>query len=51
MIDFDAAAAVRRRPETSPARSTAGSTPTWHPPGIVYLDVGCAKTGTGAPQR
>jgi phenylpropionate dioxygenase-like ring-hydroxylating dioxygenase large terminal subunit len=23
---------------------------TWHPPGIVYLDVGCAKTGTGAPQ-
>ena len=23
---------------------------TWHPPGIVYLDVGCAKTGTGALQ-
>jgi phenylpropionate dioxygenase-like ring-hydroxylating dioxygenase large terminal subunit len=23
---------------------------TWHPPGIVYLDVGCATTGTGAPQ-
>jgi phenylpropionate dioxygenase-like ring-hydroxylating dioxygenase large terminal subunit len=23
---------------------------TWHPPGVVYLDVGCAKTGTGAPQ-
>jgi phenylpropionate dioxygenase-like ring-hydroxylating dioxygenase large terminal subunit len=23
---------------------------TWHPPGIVYLDVGCAKTGTGAPE-
>jgi phenylpropionate dioxygenase-like ring-hydroxylating dioxygenase large terminal subunit len=23
---------------------------TWHPPGIVYLDVGCAKTGSGAPQ-
>ena len=23
---------------------------TWHPPGIVYLDVGCAKAGTGAPQ-
>jgi phenylpropionate dioxygenase-like ring-hydroxylating dioxygenase large terminal subunit len=23
---------------------------TWHPPGTVYLDVGCAKTGTGAPQ-
>jgi phenylpropionate dioxygenase-like ring-hydroxylating dioxygenase large terminal subunit len=23
---------------------------TWHPPGIVYLDVGCARTGTGAPQ-
>jgi phenylpropionate dioxygenase-like ring-hydroxylating dioxygenase large terminal subunit len=22
----------------------------WHPPGVVYLDVGCAKTGTGAPQ-
>jgi phenylpropionate dioxygenase-like ring-hydroxylating dioxygenase large terminal subunit len=23
---------------------------TWHPPGTVYLDVGCAKAGTGAPQ-
>jgi phenylpropionate dioxygenase-like ring-hydroxylating dioxygenase large terminal subunit len=23
---------------------------TWHPPGIVYIDVGCATTGTGAPQ-
>ena len=23
---------------------------TWHPPGIVYLNVGCAKAGTGAPQ-
>jgi len=23
---------------------------TWHPPGMVYLDVGCAKAGTGAPQ-
>ena len=23
---------------------------TWHPPGIVYLDVGCAEAGTGAPQ-
>jgi hypothetical protein len=23
---------------------------TWHPAGIVYLDVGCAKAGTGAPQ-
>jgi phenylpropionate dioxygenase-like ring-hydroxylating dioxygenase large terminal subunit len=23
---------------------------TWHPPGTVYLDVGCATTGTGAPQ-
>jgi phenylpropionate dioxygenase-like ring-hydroxylating dioxygenase large terminal subunit len=23
---------------------------TWHPPGIVYLDVGCATAGTGAPQ-
>jgi phenylpropionate dioxygenase-like ring-hydroxylating dioxygenase large terminal subunit len=23
---------------------------TWHPPGIVYIDVGCAATGTGAPQ-
>jgi phenylpropionate dioxygenase-like ring-hydroxylating dioxygenase large terminal subunit len=23
---------------------------TWHPPGIVYLDVGCAVAGTGAPQ-
>jgi phenylpropionate dioxygenase-like ring-hydroxylating dioxygenase large terminal subunit len=23
---------------------------TWHPPGVVYLDVGCAKAGTGAPQ-
>jgi phenylpropionate dioxygenase-like ring-hydroxylating dioxygenase large terminal subunit len=23
---------------------------TWRPPGIVYLDVGCAATGTGAPQ-
>jgi len=23
---------------------------TWHPPGIVYLDVGCARAGTGAPQ-
>jgi phenylpropionate dioxygenase-like ring-hydroxylating dioxygenase large terminal subunit len=22
----------------------------WHPPGMVYLDVGCAKVGTGAPQ-
>ena len=22
----------------------------WHPPGVVYLDVGCAKAGTGAPQ-
>ena len=23
---------------------------TWHPPGVVYLDVGCARAGTGAPQ-
>ena len=23
---------------------------TWKPPSIVYLDVGCAKAGTGAPQ-
>ena len=23
---------------------------TWHPPGVVYLDVGCAKAGSGAPQ-
>jgi phenylpropionate dioxygenase-like ring-hydroxylating dioxygenase large terminal subunit len=23
---------------------------TWNPPANVYLDVGCAKTGTGAPQ-
>ena len=23
---------------------------TWHPPATVYLDVGCAKTGSGAPQ-
>jgi phenylpropionate dioxygenase-like ring-hydroxylating dioxygenase large terminal subunit len=23
---------------------------TWNPPAIVYLDVGCAKAGTGAPQ-
>jgi phenylpropionate dioxygenase-like ring-hydroxylating dioxygenase large terminal subunit len=23
---------------------------TWQPPGIVYIDVGCAKTSTGAPQ-
>jgi phenylpropionate dioxygenase-like ring-hydroxylating dioxygenase large terminal subunit len=23
---------------------------TWTPPSTVYLDVGCAKTGTGAPQ-
>ena len=23
---------------------------TWHPPGIVYLDVGCAKAGSGAPE-
>ena len=23
---------------------------TWHPPSVVYLDVGCAKAGTGAPQ-
>ena len=23
---------------------------TWHPPSTVYLDVGCAKAGTGAPQ-
>jgi phenylpropionate dioxygenase-like ring-hydroxylating dioxygenase large terminal subunit len=23
---------------------------TWNPPATVYLDVGCAKTGTGAPQ-
>jgi len=23
---------------------------TWHPPGVVYLDVGCAKANTGAPQ-
>ena len=23
---------------------------TWKPPSTVYLDVGCAKTGTGAPQ-
>jgi phenylpropionate dioxygenase-like ring-hydroxylating dioxygenase large terminal subunit len=23
---------------------------TWHPPGTVYLDVGCAEAGTGAPQ-
>ena len=22
---------------------------TWNPPATVYLDVGCAKTGTGAP--
>ena len=22
----------------------------WHPPGVVYLDVGCAKAGTGAQQ-
>jgi phenylpropionate dioxygenase-like ring-hydroxylating dioxygenase large terminal subunit len=22
----------------------------WHPPGVVYLDVGCAKARTGAPQ-
>jgi phenylpropionate dioxygenase-like ring-hydroxylating dioxygenase large terminal subunit len=23
---------------------------TWNPPATVYLDVGCAKTGTGAPE-
>lgn len=23
---------------------------TWHPPAVVYLDIGCAKAGTGAPQ-
>jgi len=23
---------------------------TWHPPAAVYLDVGCAKAGTGAPE-
>jgi phenylpropionate dioxygenase-like ring-hydroxylating dioxygenase large terminal subunit len=23
---------------------------TWHPPGTVYLDVGCAEAGSGAPQ-
>jgi phenylpropionate dioxygenase-like ring-hydroxylating dioxygenase large terminal subunit len=23
---------------------------TWNPPSTVYLDVGCAKTGTGAPE-
>ena len=23
---------------------------TWQPPGIVYIDVGCAKAGTGAPE-
>jgi phenylpropionate dioxygenase-like ring-hydroxylating dioxygenase large terminal subunit len=23
---------------------------TWHPPSTVYLDVGCAEAGTGAPQ-
>jgi phenylpropionate dioxygenase-like ring-hydroxylating dioxygenase large terminal subunit len=23
---------------------------TWHPPATVYLEVGCATTGTGAPQ-
>lgn len=23
---------------------------TWHPPGVVYLDVGCARAGTGAPE-
>ena len=23
---------------------------TWHPPATVYLDVGCAKAGSGAPQ-
>jgi phenylpropionate dioxygenase-like ring-hydroxylating dioxygenase large terminal subunit len=23
---------------------------TWHPPSIVYLDIGCAKAGTGAPE-
>jgi phenylpropionate dioxygenase-like ring-hydroxylating dioxygenase large terminal subunit len=23
---------------------------TWHPPATVYLDVGCAKADTGAPQ-
>jgi phenylpropionate dioxygenase-like ring-hydroxylating dioxygenase large terminal subunit len=23
---------------------------TWSPPATVYLDVGCAKTGTGAPE-
>ena len=23
---------------------------TWHPPGVVYLDVGCARAGSGAPQ-
>ena len=23
---------------------------TWRPPSIVYMDVGAAKTGTGAPQ-
>jgi phenylpropionate dioxygenase-like ring-hydroxylating dioxygenase large terminal subunit len=22
----------------------------WHPPGVVYLDVGCARAGTGAPE-
>jgi phenylpropionate dioxygenase-like ring-hydroxylating dioxygenase large terminal subunit len=25
-------------------------TVTWHPPGVVYLDVGCARAGTGAPE-
>ncbi len=23
---------------------------TWHPPSVVYLDIGCATAGTGAPQ-
>ena len=23
---------------------------TWHPPSVVYLDIGCAKAGTGAPE-
>jgi phenylpropionate dioxygenase-like ring-hydroxylating dioxygenase large terminal subunit len=23
---------------------------TWKPPSIIYLDIGCAKTGTGAPE-
>ena len=23
---------------------------TWHPPSVTYLDIGCAKAGTGAPQ-